>query len=83
MARKSTPKILPKNLLDNKSRTKRNLKSDLPKKSVVIVSMLDFDGDETLTFEELKQGIFRLHGSAKSIDMATLLVSNNNLNRTP
>merc|ERR1719183_684233 len=37
--------------------------------------MIDFDDDGWISLEEFCSGIYRLHGTAKSIDMAQVIVS--------
>merc|ERR1712151_635977 len=37
--------------------------------------MIDFDDDGQVSCEDFQSGIYRMHGSAKSIDMAQLIVN--------
>jgi hypothetical protein len=37
--------------------------------------MIDFDGDGQVSCEDFQSGIYRMHGAAKSIDMAQLIVN--------
>lgn len=45
-----------------------------PENAPGIFGMLDFDGDGGISYAEFEAGVYRLHGGAKSIDMAKLLV---------
>lgn len=45
-----------------------------PENATGIFGLLDFDGDGGISYDEFEAGVYRLHGGAKSIDMARLLV---------
>merc|ERR1712232_113726 len=46
-----------------------------------VFRMLDLNSSQVLSFDEFKAGIYRMHGGAKSIDIATLLVRTDHLTR--